>query len=208
MPILIHKNINENSTLLVWKITESIEYFHGNAILNQNSLERLKNMKSESHQKGFLAVRLLLQEIGINDLDLFYTNDGKPNLKNGKNISISHSFEYSTILISNYTIGIDIEKHKEKIKRIDYKFASFEMDFLNQESEDYIEYLTIIWGIKESIFKINNEPGISFKDHIIVNPFQLKDQKGTVELNFNSQIKNYTFEFLKLENYSLVYILV
>jgi 4'-phosphopantetheinyl transferase len=207
MPIIISKNIKKDTILLVWHITESLNYLQENVILNQNSENRIKNMKSESHQKGYLAVRMLLQHLGYSDRDLIYSKDGKPHLSNHKNISISHSFDYSSLLISNETIGIDIEKHKEKIKRIDYKFAETEMKFLNQNNEDYIEYLTVIWGVKEAVFKIMNEPGISFNDHISINPFQLSEKTGNVELNFNLKQKNFIFEFLKLENYSLVYII-
>ena len=82
------------------------------------------------------------------------------------------------------------------------------MNFLAQNHQDYIEYLTIIWGVKEAIFKIMNEPGISFNDHITVNPFQLLEQKGTAQLNFNNQKKIFNFEFLKIEHYSLVYIIL
>lgn len=207
MPLVIDNSINNHSKLLVWHITESLEYLLEETILNDNSKLRLQNMKSESHQKGFLAVRMLLQQLGYNDHNLYYNPDGKPYLIDKNNISISHSFDYSCILISNKNIGIDIEKHKEKIKKIDYKFASSEMNFLNQNSIDYVEYLTIIWGVKEAIFKIINIPGISFNDHIKVEPFNLESKAGWVTLNFNEIISKFEFNFISLPNYSLVYII-
>lgn len=208
MPLVIQNIIDNNTKLLVWHITESLEYLSLNTLLNENSKLRLQNMKSESHQKGFLAVRMLLQQLGYQDHDLFYKTDGKPYLRDQKNISISHSFEYSCIIVSNKNIGIDIEKHKEKIKKIDYKFAEFEMNFLNQNSSDYIEYLTVIWGVKEAVFKIMNIPGISFNDHIILESFKLENNKGEATLNFNDTISKFTFNIISLPNYSLVYIIV
>ena len=50
----------------------------------------------------------------------------KPNLKDGKNISISHSFDYSVIIVSDKIIGIDIEKQRDKIKRISSRFIGRE----------------------------------------------------------------------------------
>jgi 4'-phosphopantetheinyl transferase len=207
MPLVINKSVDENTILIVWHITESIDYFKENSILNDNSTLRLQNMKSESHQKGYLAVRMLLQQIGYQDHDLYYKPDGKPYLKDQMNISISHSFEYSSIIISNKFIGIDIEKHKEKIKKIDYKFAEHEMKFLEQNCSNYIEYLTVIWGVKEAIFKIMNIPGISFNNHIILEPFKLENKKGEVTLDFNKKISKFTFNIISLPNYSLVYII-
>jgi 4'-phosphopantetheinyl transferase len=207
MPLVIEKNIDNNTKLLVWYITESIEFLFQNTILNENSILRLQNMKSESHKKGFLAVRMILQHLNYNDFDLFYKTDGKPYFYEQINISISHSFDYSCLLISNKRIGIDIEKQKEKIKKIDYKFAKFELKFLNQNSQKYIDYLTIIWGVKESIFKIMNIPGISFNDHIEVNPFKFEDKNGVVTLKFNQINLKFKFNFIELPNYSLVYII-
>ena len=82
--------------------------------LNNASQERINSMKSESHQKGFLAVRMLLQYLGYSDFDLNYDSNGKPHLFDGKYISISHSHEFSAIAVSTNTIGIDLELVKEK----------------------------------------------------------------------------------------------
>jgi hypothetical protein len=57
-------------------------------------------MKSELHQRAFLSVRRLFQEIGHTDLDLHY--DAFGNLNKGENyISITHSHEFSAIIISS-----------------------------------------------------------------------------------------------------------
>ena len=53
-------------------------------------------------------------------------------------------------------------------------------------SEDQIEKATIIWGIKESIFKIKSEKGISFPEHIFEKPFDLKEKRATGILKFNN----------------------
>ena len=58
-------------------------------------------MKSDLHQRGFLSVRHLLKEVGYSDADLIYDEFGKPHLKDGKHISITHSFTFSAIIISD-----------------------------------------------------------------------------------------------------------
>jgi phosphopantetheinyl transferase len=61
----------------------------------------------------FLSVRKLLQEASYNDFDLSYDELGKPHLKDGKHF-ITHSYQFSAIIISDQTVGIDIELQREK----------------------------------------------------------------------------------------------
>ena len=68
---------------LFGKLQNRITTFSDDVRLKDTSLARLKSMKSESHQKGFLAVRKLLQHIDYTDFDLYYDEFGKPHLKLG-----------------------------------------------------------------------------------------------------------------------------
>ena len=167
---------------------------------------RVKNMKSDLHQRGFLSVRKLLQEAGYNDFDLYYDESGKPHLNDENFISITHSFHFSAIIISEQKAGIDIEMQREKIIRIADKFVDFEFHFLKPEKiQEYIRKLTVIWGVKESIFKIRNEKGISFKDHIQVNTFKIDDKKTTAVLEFENVKQQFSIYFEEIENFTLVY---
>jgi 4'-phosphopantetheinyl transferase len=203
----LHKTINYNPTteILLWKITESLVELSTEVTLNPKNQQRFNGMKSELHQRAFLSVRKLLQLKGYTDFDLDYDQFGKPHLKDGKHISISHSHEYATIIISDEITGIDIELQREKIIKIAPKFAEKELDFINKENQDYIRKLTVIWGVKESIFKIRNEVGISFKDHIQVLPFEIEDQLGAASLNFHNSIIQFKFHFIEIDNFTLVY---
>lgn len=197
---------DRDTTLYIWKITEPIEVLADAAILNPRSLDRLSGMKSEAHRKGFLAVRMLLQEAGTSDHDLYYDEFGKPHLRDGRHISISHSHEFSALAISPRTIGIDLEMRRDKIAIIAHKFV--EPGFVFPPAltrEEYITCLTVDWGIKESIFKIRNEPGISFKDHISVTPFHPTDGKTRALLTFNGIRQHYEVSFREVESYMLVY---
>lgn len=201
----LFKRINcfQDSTLWIWKVEEEYDLLFQSVTLKNNSLERLKGMKSESHQKGFLAVRMLLQKAGYTDLDLYYDEHGKPHLKDGKQISISHSHAFSVIIIGDTKIGIDLEILKEKIVTIAPRFMDIN-HLKNLESKDQIKKATVIWGIKESIFKIKNEKGISFPDHIFEKEFNLEDSSGIAQLVFNNTTEEYCFSFEFIENYALV----
>ena len=205
MPLLKTINCNPTTEILLWKINESLAELSAEVTLNPKNQQRFNGMKSELHQRAFLSVRKLLQLKGYTDFDLEYDQFGKPHLKDGKHISISHSHEYATIIISDEITGIDIELQRDKIIRIADKFVEPEWEFLDKESQEYIRKLTVIWGVKESIFKIRNEAGISFKDHIHVHPFEIKDQSGIADLHFQNSVFQFKYHFIEIDNFTLVY---
>ncbi|MDP5098245.1 MAG: 4-phosphopantetheinyl transferase, partial [Flavobacterium sp.] len=112
MPLHKTIQINENTTAYFWYITEDVTSLFRAVSLKDTSLFRLEGMKSEAHQRGFLAVRMLLQHLGYTDYDLHYDESGKPHLRpeneswkleenpSPKHISISHSHEFSCICVS------------------------------------------------------------------------------------------------------------
>ena len=205
MPLFKTIHINSGTQILVWKVTESYSELLEQVILNDSNRIRLEGMKSEMHQRAFLSVRMLLQETGHTDLDLYYDEFGKPHLQGEKYISITHSHNFSAIIISDETVGIDIELQRDKIIRIADKFCDFEFQFLDRDSEEYIKKLTVIWGAKEAIFKIRNEKGISFKNHIRVCDFDLESKQTIAELHFNSLVKDFKIHFEEIEGFTLVY---
>jgi phosphopantetheinyl transferase len=205
----LYKTINYNSTtqILVWEITESLGELLGNVVLKEKTQLRLNAMKSEMHQRAFLSVRMLLQEVGYTDFELHYDEFGKPYFNDGKHVSITHSHHFSAIIISDETVGIDIEMQREKIIRIADKFVNkIELNRLRRfDAEDYIKKLTVKWGAKEAIFKIRNEKGISFKDHIQVNTFEIEDQKTNAILEFENIKQVFSIYFEEFEKFTLVY---
>ncbi len=207
MPLFKIIDFNPTTQILVWKITESFQELFDEVILNQSNTNRLNGMKSEIHQRAFLSVRKLLQQAGYTDHDLYYDEFGKPHLNDSQYISITHSHNFAAIIISEQTAGIDIELQREKITRIADKFVDSEFDYLEkQPTAGYIKQLTVIWGAKESIFKIRNEQGISFKDHIQVDSFSLLENLTHATLLFDDLAKIFAIHYLEVENFTLVYV--
>ncbi|HBK82885.1 MAG TPA: 4-phosphopantetheinyl transferase [Flavobacterium sp.] len=201
--------LSHNTKLYLWKITESKDQLLQGIALRDASLGRLEKMKSESHKKGFLAIRKLLEHIDYSDFDLYYDANGKPHLKpqgcfvKNKYISISHSYDFSAVAISDVEIGIDVEILKEKTLKLAPRFMNvLHLDHLNLNEK--IQKATIIWGIKESIFKIKNEKGISFPTHIFEARFLLLDKKTTAELRFNDKTEKFDIEFDVFDDYIFV----
>ena len=203
----LYKTINSNSqtTVKIWKISESYHDLIKSVTLKPESLERVLKMKSELHQRGFLSVRCLLADFGYCDEDLFYDNNGKPHLKDGKYISITHSFNFSAVIISDSKIGIDIEKQRDKITIIAHKFIDYEMDFLDASESSYIKKLTTIWCVKESLYKLFAMPGLSFKQHCLVIPFSLNDLETIAWIDYEKLKYRYQVYFIEFEGFTCAY---
>lgn len=203
MPFYKEINIGSCAKVFLWKINEDFNELFRTVRLKDVSLARLEGMKSESHQKGFLCVRMLLQHCGYSDFDLYYDEFGKPHLQDGTHISISHSFDFSAIVLSDKNIGMDIEQVKEKVLRIAPRFMDVS-HLAGLSVIDQTRKATVVWGIKEAIFKLKNEVGISFPEHIFEDEFCLTDKKSKARLYFNNTVEHYDICFEPVENYMLV----
>lgn len=206
----LYKTIQPDSQTVVkiWKITETYEDLMAPLDLKSSSLERVLGMKSNIHQRGFLSVRHLLRSCGYTDQDLYYDANGKPHLKDGKHISITHSFQFSGIIISDHEVGIDIEKQRDKIAIIAHKFVDYEFHYLDKSTEDYVRKLTVIWGVKESLYKLFATPGMLFREHFLVIPFMLNDLETTAWIDYNNHKHRYHSRFLEFEGYTCAFVTV
>ncbi len=198
---------NKKTTIKIWKIEESYQDLMQQTALAPASLERVLGMKSEIHRRGFLSVRCLLAEFGYRDSDLFYDAYGKPHLNDGRQISITHSFYFSAVIISenDTLVGIDIEKQRDKITIIAHKFIDYEDDYLCRDDDTYIEKLTIIWCIKESLYKLFATPGLSFKDHCLVIPFTNDDSETVAWIDYKAKKQRYNTSFISFEGFTCAY---
>ena len=208
MPLYKTIHNNSNTQILIWDITESFDQLNQEVQLNQKNQLRLNGMKSEMHQRAFLSIRKLLALAGYSDFDLYYDEFGKPHLIDKKYVSITHSHHFSAIILSPEAVGIDIEMQREKILKIAHKFVNDEeLNRLQQtDSAEYIKKLTVKWGAKEAIYKIKNEKGISFKDHIQVAPFELNETPTLANLSYGGVEEKFDIHFSELDtNFTLVY---
>ena len=207
----LHKTItvNKDTSIAIWKVDESEDELSNGITLSQNCQIRYDGMKSEMHRRAFLSVRHLLALFNYVDSDLIYNESGKPNLKDGHLISITHSHNFTAIIISKKDeVGIDIERQRDKILRIAHKFTPFEEYRTLANTEAIIRKLTIVWGAKESLYKIYGQKGLSFLHHINVFDFSFSDKKTKAEIVYQGAISNYDISFLEFEGFTCVYALL
>jgi phosphopantetheinyl transferase len=201
MPLYKSLVLNSQTIVKIWKITESKDFFTEQLLLKTESYERVNGMKSELHQRGFLSVRMLLAEFGYVDEDLVYDAYGKPHLKDGKHISITHSYTFSAVVVSSREVGIDIEKKREKIIKIAPKFIGFELAYLSKTDPQLIQKLTWIWCIKESLYKLSSTPGMVFKKHFLVLPFGTDSNTTSAWIIDDNRKSKYKATFMEFEGF-------
>ncbi|MGF1560254.1 MAG: 4'-phosphopantetheinyl transferase family protein [Flavobacteriaceae bacterium] len=208
MPLYNTLTVDSATKVYIWKITEAEADLAKEVVLTQNCQNRLVGMKSEMHRRGFLSIRHLMALAGYVDADLFYDETGKPHLNDGNRISITHSNHFTGIIISSAKeVGIDIEMQRDKILRIAHKFTPIEEYSTIANTEALVRKLTIVWGCKESLYKIYAEPGLSFLHHINIADFSLTDMRTTGEILYKGKSTSYEIKFMEFDGFTGVYAL-
>lgn len=207
MPLYKTIHISPDVKAYLWKITESEEILRKGIELTDRCQIRVDGMKSQLHRRGFVSIRHLMGIEGYEDKDLFYDKAGKPHLYDGTHISITHSFQFTGIILSkSVEVGIDIEMQRQKISRIGHKFTTYTQE-KSTGPDQYVRDLTLLWGAKESMYKIAAIPGLSFRQNIYVEPdFKDKDWfRGMVQ--HKAAQSEYRISHLEFEGFTGVYAL-
>ncbi len=207
MPLYKTIHISPDVRVLLWKITESEEELRRDIELTEHCQERVDTMKSELHRRGFMSIRHLMAIEGYEDKDLFYDDLGKPHLFDGTNISITHSYQFTGIIVSkSVDVGIDIEMQREKILRIAHKFTTYVTEY-GDRSAALVRELTVLWGAKESLYKIAAIPGLSFRQHIFIEPGFSEKEWFHGHIIYDSDKTEYSITHLDFEGFSCVFAL-
>lgn len=178
MGLIYSKNTDLGSKVGIWKITETESEL-------KSRLSHLKDIPEVQNHRTlqWLAARAILLELyGDSTLEIEKDSFGKPFLpKSNSFISISHCGDYAAAIISNQEFaGIDIEKVNSRIKRVGHKFAvEKEKQILSKHKEE--EALHIIWGVKESLYKLYGRREIDFIDNLEI----LDENNGRIISSIN-----------------------
>ena len=207
MPICKTIIVNDSTTVKVWRITESISDLLTDLQLSEYSKTKLERLKHESAKKCFLSARRLLLDFGINDSNLFYNEDGKPFLKNGRYVSITHSKDIVAVVVSDLDVGVDVQDYSEKLLKVKSKFIGVERLYLKEDFSLDIKRLTMIWTVKEALFKANGKKGLNFRDDFMVLPFT-EDSEKSIGWILNKCIPvKFNVSFFNIEDFSLSVVL-
>ena len=198
-----HKEILENETeMVIWKITETETELQNGLSLSSEALKRLSKRKSSVHRKGYLAIRQLLKSLGIHPETHQYDNIGAPYLTDGRYISISHTGDVAAVVISSVSVGIDLEHYKDKIKRVAPRFLHASEGQIPKDFDE-ISYLTQLWTAKEALYKLYKKPGLIFREQLRIQPFQKEDTRGRGSVIEKSKQTHFQLQFRHFTNYCL-----
>jgi 4'-phosphopantetheinyl transferase len=144
-------------------------------------------LSSEKRSAEFLVVRALLAELTGRPLTIHYKKTGEPFLPEGNlNISISHSKNLATVILHKKRPGIDVEVFGRRVEKIADKFLSEEEISFAQLSAVPEKCLTILWSVKEAVYKCMGNAGINFKRQIFIHPFVISEE-GQIDATFVSE---------------------
>ena len=135
--------------------------------LNDNDKKKFLNMPA-LRKKHFIAGRYLLLNNGVDIKKINYNINRKP-FVDDTFFSISHSYDYTVVVINDKPVGVDIEK----IRKID---SSVKKNFSNNNitDEEFIKLFTR----KESYIKMNGLALKNFNDNIDLYNFISRKNRG------------------------------
>lgn len=99
---------------------------------------------------------------------------GKPHLKGNQapHFSLTHSHGHAAALVSPFACGIDLQLRVDKITTLRRKFEREDEREFIEKQPDEIGALHVLWGAKESLFKLWGRKVIDWRKHLIVHEFE------------------------------------
>lgn len=135
---------------------------------------------------------------------------GKPFLEGDENhISISHSGNWIVVLLCSYANpGIDVQRVEGRIQKLAHKFVHpKEQEYLqnNTFSLSYDQQLTLLWCIKEAIYKAFSENKLLFKEQIHLCELIEDQNKASVQILLPNSIKHLLVDYFVKQDYVFAY---
>ncbi len=208
MGLFLKKTI-PHGTLGIWEIVEPLGELYRKASLTTAEQKFYASLLSPLRKKHWLSYRLILPYLLEPDSasGISYDQYGKPHLDNGAgHISVAHSGKYSALITSQTkAVGVDIEALHPKIFKLTHKFLSDE-ELEYKFNTNAWESLYLIWCAKEALYKLYGKKGLSFREHILIEPFVFTGNgKITGHIKTQETSGRYSLFYESIENYLLVY---
>jgi len=176
MPLILKTITEEGSHLALWRMSETIEELKGFEPTNNFPAPDEKN----SHPlrlKQRLCTHLLLGEIAdVGSIELSKDAEGRPWPANLPGyLSISHTTDIvAAVYHPSRPCGVDIEHFSERILKLASRFVH-PSEGQQIRTEHVVQDTTLIWCVKECMYKQLNRKGVIFRDELRV---ELRNQLG------------------------------
>lgn len=204
MPLTVHlKNQENDINLAFWQATEETGALLMQAKLGSDEEDTYLHIHTDKRKREWLCSKILLNAL-VEDERISNLGNGKPIIGRGRHISISHCGNFVGVIIALKNVGLDIQKPYDKIVRIAPKFCCPEELFRGLNSPHRIEYLTIMWSVKEAIFKFFGE-GVHFAKDIFVHHFDILDEHIIADYNGQYGTMKFYLRHFRMDEFHVVY---
>lgn len=165
-----------------WELNESVQEAEDLLRFTPPDRSEYAAIRNEKRRKEWLASRLALRNgLGI-DATVLYHPTGQPYIDSPvRNISFSHCIPLAGVVVHPSVAGMDIQSTDPKLIRIKEKYASQQELEDARASGDELTYLTVVWTIKEAIFKVYGSQ-LPFAEGIHVPRFNLNQSLHKIEV--------------------------
>jgi len=129
--------------------------------------EKLSNLKNEKRRLEFCAIRFIRNQKNI-PFSIAYSPIGAPYLVGSPmHVGISHSNDLVGLALAPFKIGLDIELISDRILTIKNRFTTSQEVALFSYTEAM--NFTIIWTIKEVLYKLAGRLEINLISELMIN---------------------------------------
>ncbi|HEC41587.1 MAG TPA: 4'-phosphopantetheinyl transferase superfamily protein [Bacteroides sp.] len=207
MGVILKNDLKGSCRLGIWEITEEYDELRSKLSLETEEVRTLDGFQNNSRKLEWLSVRRLINELTGSNTRIVYTEARKPYLlDNSSHISISHSKNYTAILMSKFRrVGIDMEFMSHKISNLADRFIN-KKEQITESPELKRYHLYIHWCAKEALYKICDKKKINFKQNLTIEPFDPQDDgiiNGIVDNVYG--IDRYEMYYRRMGDYTLVW---
>jgi len=207
MGVIFNKEVQAGCRLGIWKINENYRELRVRLSLESEEIKTLESFRNHARKMEWLSVRNLINELTGKSSRIVYNEDRKPFLlESSYNLSISHSRDLTSILISRFMrVGIDMEYMSHKISRIAGRFIN-ESEKITEDPDLLRYHLYIHWCAKEALYKICDKKNINFKRNLRIEPFEPLDRGSIVgTVDKVSRAESFLLNYFRMDNYIIVW---
>ena len=195
MPLVLDRKRHDGTRLLVWRINESEETLFSllSSRFHNIYFSRLQCLKSAKRRLEWVASRVILHTVAGVESPLEYDEYGAPAFSGTDyKVSISHGGGFVFVVLSENSIGIDVQQYSDKLFNVSNAFLNAsermmlslcsemngvsenEAGFSSQKQEirSKDEYtrrkLLLVWSAKEAVYKLCGIHNLNLKENVVV----------------------------------------
>lgn len=187
--------------LAFWELTESIAEAENLLCFTSSDRIEYQTLTHEKRQREWLASRLALRNGLAIQSPVHYHPSGQPFVASPTGaLSFSHCIPLAGVVVHPATAGIDIQRADPKLLRIKEKFASRRELIDASLSDQELEYLTILWTIKEAVYKVHGSQ-LPFAEGIQVSRFEIGQSEHLIRIERLGRVSEHQVRSFKLADH-------